>query len=468
VERRNASPHEAAGAEVYKGNLRDFRLADLLIYLQRGTSTGILLIESRAGVKKIFIENGDIVFASSGDSDEQLGELLLKEGRITLEEYYQSSDLSLRTGQCMEKVLVKLGYLTPDELAGAVRHQVEEIILNLFAVEDAEFEFHEGILPEDTGIKLCFSAADLIYRGIRRINNFTCLRELCPPMDSVLNFSRDPLDIFQEFTLEDADKRLLSYVNGLYPIKMIMFFSSANDFETLRAICALLSIRLIKVRGEDEPPFELHGDAFGAPSAAPADEFLQRIEDMYRGCRSLGYYEMLGVEKNASAEEIKRAYYELSRRFHPDRHFSLPGRDGDIKKKLTVILSCITCAYDLLSDPVKRKEYNGTPLLKDPVRAEDVPGSAAGEIMPAGREHAERPAAGKHRGRRLWLYITAAVITAAVLTTGALRMLDSDRNAPQTVRPPVVRQPVEEVKPHSRLPAFRNDLFDRLEGAHGE
>ncbi|NOZ69630.1 MAG: DnaJ domain-containing protein [Deferribacteres bacterium] len=469
VRHRNASPHEAAGTEVYKGNLRDFRLADLLIYIQRGTSTGILLIESRAGIKKIFIEHGDIVFASSSDSDEQLGELLLKEGRITLEEYYQSSDLSMKTGQCMEKVLVKLGYLTPDELAGAVRHQVEEIILNLFAVEDAEFEFHEGILPEDTGIKLsfsklCFSAADLIYRGIRRINNFTYLRELCPPMDSVLNFSRDPLDIFQEFTLEDTDKRLLSYVNGLYTIKMIMFFSSANDFETLRAICALLSIRLIKVRAEDEPPFELHGNIFGTPSAAPADGFLQRVEDMYKGCKTLGYYEILGVEKNASTEEINKAYYELARQFHPDRHFSLPGPDKDIKMKLTVILSCLTCAYELLSDPVKRKEYHRTPLLREPAPDEELRDSAAGEIVPVKQEHRERSAPEKYRRKSLWLYIAAAVLAAAVLTAGALKVLDSPESAHQGAGHQVVKPRVEKVKPSSYMPAFRNDLFDRLEG----
>ncbi len=460
----NPPPDEAgACTEVYKGNLRDFRLADLLIYLQRGTGTGILLIEYLPKVKKIFIENGDIVFASSSDSDEQIGELLLKEGRITLEEYHQSYALSLKTGQCLEKVLVRLGYLTPDDLAGAVRRQVEEIILNLFTVEDAGFEFHDGIVPEETGINLCLSAADLIYRGIRRIDNFTYLKQLCPPIDSVLNFSSDPMDIFQEFTLEDTDKRILSYVNGLYSIKMILFFSSANDFETLRTICAFLSMRLIKVKSEDEPPFELQDVVFGVPSESgkETEQFLQSIEDMYKGCDTLGYYEILGVGKNASTEEIKKAYYNLSGQFHPDRRLSLPGRDKDIKMKLTVILSCITGAYDILSDPGKRKEYHKTPFLKEPV-VRDQWQVSAGEESIAGRQ--ETPAPEKHGRKRLWLYISAAVIAAAAVITGALTMPDNQAKGPQRVAMTVVKPVVEKEKPYLPLPRFRNDLFEKLDG----
>ncbi|MDT7868308.1 MAG: DnaJ domain-containing protein [Candidatus Pacebacteria bacterium] len=59
------------------------------------------------------------------------------------------------------------------------------------------------------------------------------------------------------------------------------------------------------------------------------------------------YYEILGVPENASEEEIKRAFRELAKKYHPD----VPGGDAE---KFKEILE----AYRVLSDPKLRKEYD--------------------------------------------------------------------------------------------------------------
>jgi molecular chaperone DnaJ len=62
------------------------------------------------------------------------------------------------------------------------------------------------------------------------------------------------------------------------------------------------------------------------------------------------YYKILGVGKNASDEEIKKAYRKLARQHHPDRN---PGN-----KQAEERFKEISQAHDVLSDPEKRKAYD--------------------------------------------------------------------------------------------------------------
>lgn len=67
------------------------------------------------------------------------------------------------------------------------------------------------------------------------------------------------------------------------------------------------------------------------------------------------HYTTLGVARSASAEDIKKAYRKLAMRLHPDRHPELPEAD---LKKLEERFKAAKAAYELLSDPEKRKAYD--------------------------------------------------------------------------------------------------------------
>jgi len=64
------------------------------------------------------------------------------------------------------------------------------------------------------------------------------------------------------------------------------------------------------------------------------------------------YYQVLGLSKSASADDIKKAYRRLARQFHPDMH------SGAKKVEMEKRFKELNEAQEVLSDPDKRKKYD--------------------------------------------------------------------------------------------------------------
>jgi len=94
------------------------------------------------------------------------------------------------------------------------------------------------------------------------------------------------------------------------------------------------------------------------------------------------YYEILGVRKSASAEDIRKAFRKLARKYHPDVN---PG-DKSAEEKFKAISE----ANDVLSDPKKRKIYDQVGFYSDnidPATAEAYAragGASGGQGFPGG------------------------------------------------------------------------------------
>lgn len=66
------------------------------------------------------------------------------------------------------------------------------------------------------------------------------------------------------------------------------------------------------------------------------------------------FYAILGVEPDASPEQIKKMYHKLSKKYHPDANIA----DPDLRNWAEIQMKELNKAYDTLRDPIKRARYD--------------------------------------------------------------------------------------------------------------
>jgi curved DNA-binding protein CbpA len=336
-----------------KGQLIDFRLSDTFIGLKRTKKTGLLKVTEGGISRCVYYRDGDMIFATSEQRDERLGDMLVTNGQITAKQYALASEAMKKTGNRLGKVLVSLGYLTPRKVLESVWGQVEGIIMNLFPLTDGGFIFEERPLPTEELITLNLSTANLIYYGLKKVKGPGAFANELPSAESVLYFSSDPANLFQDLRLDEAGQKVISAVDHKLSISDIITKTGLDRSEVIRTAHALLSTMVITT----EKNAAVHEkDIRGIFSKEPEPNSRHLIEDMYGKYKRLNYYDLLGVKKSASIHEIRRAYYMAAKKFHPDIHFRL--QYYQLKEKTSEIFSHINEAYSMLSTPHRRKAYD--------------------------------------------------------------------------------------------------------------
>ena len=234
-----------------KGQLSELPVPEILRYLDQIRATGILTLVSGGARKAIYLKEGRVVFASSNLPNDRLGEILIREGKITVEEY-EASIRAISKGKRQGKVLVEMGALSPKDLWDGVQFQVREIVYSVFQWEEGQFHFEESTLPDKERITVALDVVQVVLAGIRRVEAHGRIQRHYPAPDLVLENIADP----PPGGLEPYEEHVRALVDGERSVADISRESEIGENESLKVLYALRSANLVRVKGKKVLPLD--------------------------------------------------------------------------------------------------------------------------------------------------------------------------------------------------------------------
>lgn len=226
-----------------KGALAELPVPDILQHLADRGSTGVLTLVSGGARKAVFVRAGRIVFASSNLPNDRLGEILIRQGKITGEEYEESIK-AISKGKRQGKVLVEMGAISPRDLWEGVRSQVRDIVHSVFAWDDGQFHFEESSLPEKERITVELDTREVVLDGLRGVDASGRIQSRYPEADQMLARVDGSTS-----GLEPWETHVLDLVDGERSVVEICRESEIGDNETLKVLYALQCIGLVRAKG---------------------------------------------------------------------------------------------------------------------------------------------------------------------------------------------------------------------------
>ncbi len=360
-----------------QGTLCETHLAELTRVIHAQRKTGILHLQKDNISKRLYFRDGAIVFANSDSDSERLGQFLIRGGNIDTKTYERAAVMMKQTRRRLGMTLVALGSLDAEKVDALVNEQIQQIIYSIFAWETGQYGFETIDNPVEDDIALKLSTDAILLEGVRKMASDTAIRKAIGNMDSILLPNETSLLDDGNVRLTSSEGFVLSRVDGRTSVADLAAISPLGEEGTLRCAYGLISAGILRVEepksktttrskrveaAKTEPQQELED------KAAPKDESEAIREDVAQRLALLDgatYYEALEVSKGATPSAIKKSYYALAKKYHPDHH--LGGGLADLQPDLEQILSQLANAYEVLSSPPKQLRYDQT-LARDEER----------------------------------------------------------------------------------------------------
>ncbi len=345
--RESLSPGEKVEAIKATSSLHGFELPRVLAYLMSSGSHSdgtLSLTDPEGRVAKMYFSNGKIVRIESQDRQSFFGFLLVERGLITHDKldqaFRQPNPLNKRIGER----LVDANLISPHWIPTVNTDQMG-IRISLLCHETLyEMQFESSLVTESEGQFDRPNLALFLNDFVNSKLNVDWLKtHYSPHMEAPPRWTKTTDKNSPLFTFGPVARipNLVAEMEQVTSLAELFQKHQAQEVELFSAVHLLVLNQMlyfpIKTKTLD------------------VNIQLGRLRQMQVEIMSKDDFEILGVPRKSKGNDIKKAYYELSKTYHPDR--LAKDIDKNLLELTKAVFSKITSAYNRLSDDEKRGTY---------------------------------------------------------------------------------------------------------------
>ena len=320
-------------------------------------ASGALCFESEGVVRRIVMREGDLVAAASGGEGESLVHFLAARGELPRDEAPRLAAKIPPYGRHAGAALVAHGWLRQDQLWQVLRAHAEWIASAVLRLTRGTAQLEPdppGRLRGEPSVFGAATGAEIFVDLVRRaVPHEDALERLGGEASRITDGPNAGL--LAECNLPPQDLELLHRARGGTIADLL---ARATDGEIVAVVHALALLGVIEV--VPSPDFVRRGaDARSVPevemAALDEDAIRARVRARLELVEDGDYFAVLGVTRDATGYEIRRAFIELRRTFEPSR--ILTPRLLDLADDVHKIVVVIEEAYEILRDNARRERY---------------------------------------------------------------------------------------------------------------
>ena len=357
-----------------KGQLQEKPLETLLFHILKNNLDSELVLQKENSTKKLFFRHGQLIYLTSSLASENFLTFLTFKALLDKEKVQKIKEKE--GAQMMGGVSLFLPGNGPriPNLSLELKNFLKEQGTHCF--QDHEGQFCLGPLPKGLD-SFNFEGLDpiqIIFLGIKKFYEMDFLAKKFEKIQERRLIRTAEFDqYFPKLEFLPAEIELLKKIDGQMTITQLAVQEGLDLLGTLRLIWALFSIRMVgmvqteesraKAKAMEEAKLKEAEPTQVTPPKKVEEKIdpkvlRKEVEKKFKNFEKENFFVVLGVAQKQNATVIRKAYFDLAKKFHPDVLASLGMHD--LVEKAGAIFAKMTQAHETLSHPQKRKEYEAS------------------------------------------------------------------------------------------------------------
>ncbi len=366
-----------------EGGLDAVSVPQILAQAWRDERTGVLRLAHGQRERHLLVRKGAPISISSPRGDDEFAAFLANTGRIGGAQRVEVERLAAERGCAQASAVLALELLDPKALYAAMRADTRARIADTFSWGAGRYHWTSAP-PEENDPKTA-RAFDLLALLQDELPRRWDTDRLFGALLRIEHLHGDITPRHRKVAQKlaragDMAARAIAALDGSRPLGRVLGDCAGDPLAaaTLWTVTFSGVLRLVAApNGAAETSFDFEvevtteatpararatastrsdGAAASADASPQAEALREEIEALLPRLGELDHYTALGLEADANAAQIKKAYFKAAKKYHPDALARLGL--GGLKEAAAKVFGRIAEAFEVLSDPDKKKAYD--------------------------------------------------------------------------------------------------------------